>query len=72
MEDKIKKAKSEIKEKLDSINKQIANSYLDYQLKETLNSKLFYFEKQINHELFDEDIEQFYEENLNKKESIEN
>ena len=62
----IKEAKLEIKEKIEEIKLFISKSELNDQLKEANIDKFIYLEKQINHELFDEDIEIYYDELLDK------
>lgn len=66
LEKEIKSAKLEIKEKLEEINIKFSTSELNDQLKEAYKNKFVYLEKQINHELFDEDIELYYNDLLDK------
>lgn len=63
----IKKAKTEIENKLEQIKDIIFKCELNDQLKEANIDKFTYLEKQINHELFDEDIETYYDQLLNSE-----
>jgi serine/threonine protein kinase len=64
LEKEIKGAKNEIKEKLEEIISFISKSDLNEELKQANIDKFTYLEMQLNHELFDEDIELYYDELL--------
>lgn len=66
LENEIKITKEEISFKIKEFKIFINESYLDEKMKNALSNKFIYLEKLINHELFDEDIELYYDELLEK------